>query len=215
MPERTSRAVCTSRGSRPSVRAASVSCITACRRASRRGHEVTAFARRASALAGVPGLTAVVEGDGRDYDLAAKAVSGQQAVIMTVSGRGEPGVAAGIARAVTAAMTETGVSRLVAASAYGMVAPRPYLVAPLVRRVFARAFADQLAADQIVQASELDWTIARATRLTGRPAGRPPRHSTASFTTGPYSLSRAAYGAALLGLAEDGRYARQIVNITG
>ena len=183
--------------------------------ASRRGHEVTAFARRPGALAGVPGLAAVVEGDGRDQDLAAKAVSGQQAVIMTVSGRGQPGVVAAVARAVTAAMAGAGVSRLVSTSAYGMAATRPYLVAPAIRRVFAGAFADQLAADQIIQDSELDWTIARATRLTARPAHHPPRHSTAAFTTGPYSLSRTAYAAALLDLAEGGAYARQIVNITG
>ncbi len=179
--------------------------------ASRRGHEVRAFARRPGALAGVPGLAAVVEGDGRDQDLAAKAVSGQEAVIMTVSGRDQPGVVAAVARAVTAAMAGAGVSRLVAASAYGMVATRPYLVAPAIRRVFA----DQLAADQIIQDSELDWTIARATRLTARPAHHPPRHSTAAFTKGPYSLSRTAYASALLDLAEGGAYARQIVNITG
>ena len=79
--------------------------------ASRRGHEVTAFARRPGALAGVPGLAAVVEGDGRDQDLAAKAVSGQEAVIMTVSGRGQPGVVAAVARAVTAAMAGAGLQR--------------------------------------------------------------------------------------------------------
>jgi putative NADH-flavin reductase len=181
----------------------------------RRGHEVTAFARHADALAGVPGLASVVQGDGRDQDLAVKAVSGQQAVIMTVSGRGQPGVVAAVARAVTAAMADAGVSRLVAASAYGMVATRPYVAASLVRRLFAKAFADQLAADQIIQHSELEWTIARATRLTAKPARHPPRHSTAAITKGPYSLSRAAYAAALLDLAEQGAYPRQIVNITG
>jgi len=77
------------------------------------------------------------------------------------------------------------------------------------------AFADQLAADQIIQHSELEWTIARATRLTAKPARHPPRHSTAAITKGPYSLSRAAYAAALLDLAEQGAYPRQIVNITG
>jgi putative NADH-flavin reductase len=181
----------------------------------RRGHEVTAFARRADALAGVPGLAAVVQGDGRDQDLAVKAVSGQQAVIMTVSGRGQPGVVAAVARTVTAAMAGADVSRLVAASAYGMVATRPYVAASLVRRLFAKVFADQLAADRIIEASELDWTIARATRLTGKPAHHPARHSTAAFTKGPYSLSRTAYAAALLDLAEHGAYPRQIVNITG
>jgi uncharacterized protein YbjT (DUF2867 family) len=181
----------------------------------RRGHEVTAFARRAEALAGVTGLAAVIEGDGRDRAAVDKAVAGQQAVIMTVSGQGQPGVATGIATAVTAAMATSGVSRLVATSSYGMVATRPYVLAPLVRRIFGKAFTDQKAADQVIQASDLVWTILRATRLTRGSASRPTRQSTELFTSGPYSLARAAYVAALLDHAEASLHVRQIVNITG
>jgi WhiB family transcriptional regulator, redox-sensing transcriptional regulator len=68
-------------------------------------------------------------------------------------------------------------------------------VTPAIRRVFAGAFADQLAADQIIQDSAQDWTIARATRLTASSAHYLPRHSTAAFTTGSYRVSRAAYAA--------------------
>ena len=181
----------------------------------RRGHVVTAFARQADALAGISGLAGVVTGDGRDQDAAGQAIAGQQAVIMTVSGRGVPGVGAGIASTVTAAMTAQNVRRLVATSAYGMVASRPWVVAPLVRRVFGKAFADQLAADQIIEASDLDWTIARATRLTGGADKRPARESVELFTKGPYSLARIAYAKALLDLAENDTYTRQIVNMTG
>lgn len=180
-----------------------------------RGHDVTAFARRADALADMPGLAALVAGDGRDRAAVEQAVAGQQAVIMTVSGRGEPGVAAGIARTVTAVMTSLEVRRLVATSAYGLVATRPRVLAPLVRRVFGKTFADQLAADQIVEASDLDWTIARATRLTKGPVQRRPRQSTELFTKGPYRVARVAYATALLDLAQNDAYARQIVNITG
>lgn len=178
--------------------------------AMRRGHEVTAFARRGGALAGVAGLAAVVEGDGRDRADVEKAVAGQRVVIMTVSGRGEPAVAADIA-----AMAAHGVFRLVTASSYGMVATRPYVLAPLVRRAFRTAFADQDAADQVIKASDLDWTILRATRLTPGPARRPARLSTELFTTGPYSLARAAYAASLVDLAENGTHVRDVVNITG
>jgi uncharacterized protein YbjT (DUF2867 family) len=182
------------------------------REAVRRGHDVTAFARRADALADMPGLAAVVGGDGRDRAAVEQAVAGQQAVVMTVSGRGEPG---GIARTVTAVMTSLKVRRLVATSAYGLVATRPYVLAPLVRRVFGKTFADQLAADQIVEASDLDWTIVRATRLTGGPAKRPPRQSTGLFTRGAYRVARIAYATALRDLAGNDAYARQIVNVTG
>jgi putative NADH-flavin reductase len=183
--------------------------------AMRRGHEVTAFARRAAVLSAQEGLAGVVEGDGRDQDAVESAIAGQQAVIMSVRGNGEGDVAAGIARAVTAAMSSRGVSRLVATSAYGLVATRPYVLASLVRRVFRTVFADQLNADKVIQATALDWTILRATRLT---AGRPrrlPRQSTELFTQGPYSVARIAYATALLDLAEGDWHTRQVVNITG
>jgi putative NADH-flavin reductase len=181
----------------------------------RRGHEVTAFARDAGALAGVADLAGVVEGDGRDRVAVEQAIAGQDAVIVTVSGRGEADVAAGIARTVTAAMQSLGVSRLVAASAYGMVATRPYIVAGVVRRIFAKGFADQAVADRIVASTELDWTILRGTRLTSKPANGPVRRSTELFAKGPYSLARAAFAAALVDLAQDRTAVRQTVNITG
>jgi putative NADH-flavin reductase len=181
--------------------------------ATRRGHEVTAFARRAASLAKVSGLSNIVEGDGRDRAALERAVAGQQAVIMVVGG--EHDVIAGIARPLTEVMESLGVSRLVGASAYGLVAKRPYVLASLVRRIFRTTFADQLAADHHIEASDLDWTILRATRLTNGAARRPARLSTALFTSGPYSVSRAAYASALLDLAESRAHSRQIVNITG
>jgi putative NADH-flavin reductase len=181
----------------------------------RRGHAVTAFARRADALAGVTGLVAVIEGDARDRAHAEQAIAGQDAVIMTVSGRGEPGVASAIAQVAITAMTAHGVSRLVSTSSYGMVADRPHVLAPLVRRLFRTAFADQTDADQVIESSRLDWTILRATRLTPGPASRPARLSTELFTKGPYSLARAVYAAALVDLTENDAHVRQIINITG
>jgi uncharacterized protein YbjT (DUF2867 family) len=175
--------------------------------AMRRGHEVTAFARRPDALAEVPGLAAVVGGDARDPADAGKAVTGQDAVIMTVSARGEPGASTAIAA--------EGVGRLVATSAYGMVATRPYVLAAVVRRAFRSVFADQAAADQVIEASALDWTILRATRLTARTASGPARLSARQFTKGPYSLTRRAYAAALVDEAENSAHVRRIINITG
>lgn len=184
------------------------------REALRRRHDVTAFARRAGALDSVSGLAAVVEGDARDPVPVEKAIAGQQAVIMTVRAR-EDHMLARIARTVINAMDSLGVSRLVATSAYGMVATHPYVLASIVRRVFAKEYVEQLAADRVIQTSDLEWTILRATRLTNAPAKRPGSLSTELFTHGPYSLSRSVYAAALLDLAENHAYTHQIVNITG
>ena len=174
-----------------------------------RGHEVTAFARRPDALSHIPGLAAVVDGDARDKSAASKAISGQDAVIVTVSGRGQPDVARDVARTVTAAMTELGVARLVATSAYGLVATKPYGLASLVRRIFAKSFADQSAADQVIEASELDWTIARATRLVDKPSSKHARVTPNLFQNGPYSISRRAWVTVLVNLAEHGTDRRQ------
>jgi hypothetical protein len=54
----------------------------------------------------------------------------------------------------------------------GLRQSQPDVLAPLVRRAFRAAFADQDAADQVIEASDLDRTILRATRLT------PPHLST-------------------------------------
>jgi putative NADH-flavin reductase len=182
----------------------------------RRGYEITAFARQASALDGVAGLAEIVQGDARDPEPVARAVEGRDAVIVTVAGRGESGVATAIARTVTAAMLDTNVRRLIATSAYGMVATRPYVMAPLVRRLFGKAFSDQQAADEVIAASGLEWTIVRATRLVASAApDAGPRLSTEHFAKGPWSLSRAAYASELLDLAQAGMYLRETVNTSG
>ena len=180
----------------------------------RRGHAVTAFARRAHALDDVAGLNAVVEGDATDPAAVGKAIAGQQAVIVTVRAREQERILARVARTVTTAMESLGVSRLVATSAYGMVATHPYVLASIVRRIFASEYADQSAADRVIVASDLEWTIARATRLINAPAKGPGRLSTDLFTEGPFSLPRSLYAARLVDLAESHAYARQFVNIS-
>jgi hypothetical protein len=101
-------------------------------------------------------------------------------------------------------------------AAAGMVATRPYVMASLVRLLFGKAFADQRAADEVITASGLDWTIVRATRLVASAApDTSPRLSTEHFAKGPWSLSHAAYASELLDLAQAGTYVRDTVNTTG
>lgn len=120
----------------------------------RRGHSVTAFARWGHPLAEVAGLYAVVEGDATDPAAVEKEIAGQDAVIATVRSRGPDGILTRVALTVTAAMESHGVSRLVATSAYGMVANHPYVLASIVRRFFAREYADQSAADLVIESSD-------------------------------------------------------------
>jgi putative NADH-flavin reductase len=181
----------------------------------RRGHAITAFARQASTLDGVRGLAAVVEGDARDPGPVSQAIKGCDAVIVTVAGHGQPDVVTAIAHTVTTSMLGADVRRLVATSSYAMVATRPYVLAPVVRLIFGKALVDQRAADEVIVASGLDWTIARATRLVDSTAQHTARQSTELFTKGPWSLSRVAYAAVLLDVAQADAHVRQIMNTTG
>src|SRR5262245_53068433 len=115
--------------------------------ATRRGHEVAAFARHADALASVSGLANVVEGDGRDRAALERAVASQDAVIDAVGSSGTPDAISAVARNLTEAMRAAGVPRLVATSAYGMVAKRPRLLASIVRRIFRATFGAQISWD--------------------------------------------------------------------
>src|SRR5262249_61379517 len=102
----------------------------------RRRHGVPGFARGADRLARGSGPRDVVEGDGRDRGALERAVAGQNAVIDAVGSGGTPDAISAVARSLTEAMQAAGVPRLVATSAYGMVAKPPYVLPPIVRRIF-------------------------------------------------------------------------------
>jgi putative NADH-flavin reductase len=181
----------------------------------RRGHQLTAFTRRPGALADPAVLADVVVGDARDPEAVGKAVGGADAVISTISAerRTGPYPVAEATAVIAGAMADLGVRRLVVTSAYGMVAERPRLLAPLLRRWLAAPFADAAAMERAVAASGLDWTVVRLPLLTDRPARGRFRTSGELFTGGPYPLARADAAAALLDIAEAAIFARTAVNV--
>jgi putative NADH-flavin reductase len=180
----------------------------------RRGHRLTAFTRRPDALADPAALAGVV-GDARDPAAVRKAVDGAEAVISTIGAerRRGPYPVAEATAVIAEAMADLGVWRLVATSPYGMVAERPRLLAPLLRRWLAAAFADASAMERAIAASGLDWTVVRLPLLTDRPARGRFRTSGELFATGPYPLARADAAAALLDVAEAGAFARTAINV--
>ena len=181
----------------------------------RRGHQLTAFTRRPDALADPAGLAGVVVGDARDPEAVRKAVDGADAVISTISAerRTGPYPAAEATAVIAGAMADLGVRRLVVTSPYGMVADRPRLLAPLVRRWLGAAFADAAAMERHIATSDLDWTVVRLPLLTNRPARGRFRTSRELLTAGPYQLTRADAAAVLLDVAEAGTLARTTINV--
>ena len=184
--------------------------------AARRDHQVTGLARHPERLARPDLLTGIAAGDGRDRDVVAGAVADADAVISTLPGgmRKDPHQAADVTRAVTTAMRDHGVHRLVITSVYPIVGTRPRTVMWLLRKVLATPYADIAEAEQITGASGLDWTIARLNRLTDKaPAGLP--YASTGLLERPTGLSRADAATLLVDLAETRDHARQALNVRG
>ena len=184
--------------------------------ASRRGHQVTGLARHPQRMAAPELLSRIATGDGRDRDIVSGAVVGTDAVLIAVPGGTgkDPHQAAGVTRAVTAAMRDHGLHRLVITSAYPIVGTRPRVAMWVLRKALATPYADTAEAERIATGSGLDWTIARLNRLTDhRPAG--PPHISAGLLDRATGLSRADAATLLVDLAETRDHARQSLNVRG
>jgi putative NADH-flavin reductase len=138
------------------------------------GHTVQALARRPGALPPAAGL-AVTPGDALDTAAVAEVIAEADAVVSALGPRGakSPGLLAGAAANIVAAMEKTGARRLICVSAAGaFIAADPNmnrLVKAILPRVFATPFADTRQMEELVGRSDLDWTMVRASRLTNGP----------------------------------------------
>ena len=174
------------------------------------GHPVRALARSPQALAPAPGLT-VIRGDALDADAVAEVIDGADAVVSALGPRGAkaPGLLAGAAANTVAAMQKTGARRLVCVSAAGAyITGDPHtnwLVKAILPRVLAKQFADTRQMEDVIRAADLDWTLARASRLTNRPGTGRYRVSPDYPPSGGWKISRAdmAHFVAAV-LADDG-----------
>jgi putative NADH-flavin reductase len=154
----------------------------------------------------------VIEGDARDPVTVQKAIEGADAVIAIISGGGrkDPRQATDAARAIVAGMTRLGVRRLVVTSAYPVLSRRPRLLVWLLRVPYA----DVAEEEQIVSASDLDWTIVRLNRLTdGLATGK--IHTSRELLAAPRSHTRADAATLLLDIVEDPALARTAINVSG
>ena len=155
------------------------------------GHEVTAFARRASSMTANHERLTVFQGDAFDAERVGEAVAGRDAIVSVLGGEpsnplhprrpGDPDGPASVgAGHIVSAMKEHGVGRFVCLTAWGVgeSGENPgvsgwffmnVLVPPLLRDDYA----DKEAAERIVRRSDLDWTIVRPMLLTnGQWTGR-------------------------------------------
>ena len=184
--------------------------------ASRRGHQVTGLARRPERLTRPELLARIAAGDGRDPDTAGRAVTGTDAVVITVAGGmgKDPHQAADVTRTLTAAMRDHGVRRLVITSAYPIVGTRPRAAMWVLRKVLATPYADAAEAERVAAGSGLEWTIARLNRLTDQPPVG-PAHISTDLLDRATGLSRADAASLLVDLAESRDHVCQALNVRG
>jgi putative NADH-flavin reductase len=197
------------------------------------GHDVTAVVRNPRNLSATPAR--IVTADLADADPAtlASAVAGADAVLSCLGARSKADAEAGLVRrgtlAITAAMRAAGVRRIVVVSAapVGTVAsparsapPRydpgdgflmRHLLSPITKVAFGTSYADLAQMEDVLRASDLDWTVVRPPRLTNKPLTGSYRMAYDQNVRRGLSISRADVAHVMLRvLAEPGTFRRTV-----
>ena len=188
------------------------------------GHDVVAYVRTPAKLATTHPHLRVVAGALDDRDGIARALVGSQAVISALGpslsrkATGTP-VTDGT-RAVVAAMDDAGIRRFI-----GLATPsvpdrrdRPTLKARvlpvLAHLMFPNALAELRGMTSAVTDSDLDWTIARITNPTDKPAKGTHRSGFLGRDKVGSSMTRADIAAFLVGQLTDSTYVRALPAIS-
>ncbi len=189
-----------------------------------RGADVTVIARDKSRVEPGTGCRAV------EFDLHAATprqlsavIAGNDAVISALGSRTarDLGVLGRAAETVVAAMRRTGVTRYLGISAAPVATvpsparPNPpkhdpgddflarHMMMPIIKRVFAKQYADSAVMEDVVRASGLDWTLLRPPRLVDRPVRGAYRTSIDSNLPGGRAIGRGDLAAYLLDAVTD------------
>ena len=190
------------------------------------GHQVTAVVRERSSIqlptpvGGVGGVGEVVTADVMDPQAIASVVAGHDAVLSVLgpTANGPTSVLTDGARSVVRAMGETGVRRFLIVSVAGIHTEgdgpvTKYVVKPLLQRMLRKPFADARRMEELVSASELDWTIVCPPKLTDGAAKGTIRSNTDGTVRGGFTISRADVAAYLLSAIDDAAVVRKTVVI--
>jgi putative NADH-flavin reductase len=177
-----------------------------------RGHHVTVFVRSPENITLKNERLTVLKGNAMDESQLFDAVQNHDAVLSTLGPREvfkPSSMLRDNALATTRAMNRSGVKRLVVLSAAAHFPGLPNRIASFVMRNHMR---DSLAMEEIVQASGLDWTIARPPRLTQEEYSTYRSREGAAPKMG-FSLARKAVAAFMLDAIEQKKHFHKIVGI--
>jgi uncharacterized protein YbjT (DUF2867 family) len=177
-----------------------------------RNHHVTAFVRSPENITLQNERLTVLKGNAMDENQLFRAVQNHDAVVSTLGPREvfkPSSMLHDSAVATTRAMNRAGVKRLVVLSA---AAHFPGFLNGIASFIMRNHMRDSLAMEAIVQATGLDWTIARPPRLTEEDYATYRSRENAAPRMG-FSVSRKAVAAFMLEAIEQKKHFHQIVGI--
>src|SRR5665213_696984 len=184
------------------------------------GHQVTALVRRADAT--VDPRARIVSGDVTDAAVIAEASQGHDAIISALGAKNvsaTPTLITDMVRAVIASAKTSGVDRFVVVSAFGVgdsLAKASFLAGLIFRTALRKKYVDKAAADVLLTASDLKWTIEYPGALNNRESTRYTATVLKDVTKLPIlpSTSRANVADFLLDAAVNDTFIGQIVVVT-
>ncbi|GAA2848824.1 hypothetical protein Acy02nite_01450 [Actinoplanes cyaneus] len=182
-----------------------------------RGHVVTACVRRNATFAEQERLIEAIWPDAHDTPALTDALSGADVVISTLggSGSGPTTVCTDGIRTTLAAMAATGVTRLIAVSAHGVLETHDRSLYSLAAWAgVPDRMRDKETMEPLITASGLDWTIVRPSKLSHRPATGHSRVGTDLPIRAWSSIGRADLAAFLIDEAVTPHYVRACPRIT-
>ena len=168
------------------------------------GHDVTALARDPGKMSIRQERLKVVQGDAIDADVVEKTIAGSDAVLSVL------GQSPVIINNILAGMKKNNVKRLAVAAGAGVPDPKDepqlvnHIISFIIKTLSRKVYYDALEQNEIIRASDVDWTICRAPRLVDDPEGG--YQVTYVGKEMNSSLSRASYAEFILKQATDGEY---------
>ncbi len=193
------------------------------------GYDVTAFARNPVAVTTRHVHLSIVRGDVFDPATVQEAVANQEAVLCTIGGHDrlrvalsrhprEPGLCTIGTRNILDAMKTFGVSRLICLSAWGIGDSKGRV--PVIFRniifplLMKEEYEDKEAQEQLIQQSNLDWTIVRPSRLTNGPRTGSYRMKSSLEFTSQSSISRADVADGILKQLTDSTFRQKCLEMS-
>ncbi len=189
--------------------------------AKRAGHDLTVLVRDPARLASTDGLT-VVTGDASSASDLARALAGQDAVLVVVGGGYSvtSDIASRVAKALVPAATAARTKRVVVLSALGAGDSREKwstLQKVAIGTVMKAVYNDKAIGDALLRASDLDYTIVQPVTFNEKPAaGRVDLSAVADLKplSGFPRIPRADVADTLVALLDDARWSRTTVAVT-